>query len=122
MQRFFDDDDMNFATLIALGSTYRQCADAGEVLATIERIPDGDREAWVSQWSSTADRLAQVAQDSFDGGHHVSARTAWLRASLYYDHGSAMAPGSSDPDRYDGLWERQRDCWDRAAPLFVTRG
>lgn len=118
MQRFFDDDDMNFATLIALGSAYRGCADVGEVLATIEAIPQGDREAWITRWCDTADRLARAAQDSLGRGHQVSARTAWLRASLYYDHASAMSPGSSDPDRYHSLWEHQRDCWDEAAPLF----
>lgn len=118
MQRFFKNDDMNFATLIALGSAYRGCADVGEVLATIEAIPDGDREAWISRWCETADRLAGAAKESLERGHRVSARTSWLRASLYYDHASAMSPGSSDPDRYRQLWERQRDCWDEAAPLF----
>ncbi len=44
MQRTYDDDGFEFARLIALGSTYRGLADIGEVLTTIERIPDGDRE------------------------------------------------------------------------------
>jgi hypothetical protein len=30
MQRFYDNDGFNFATLIALGSTYRGLADVGE--------------------------------------------------------------------------------------------
>ncbi|MCB1248843.1 MAG: alpha/beta hydrolase [Acidimicrobiales bacterium] len=118
MQRTYDDDGFEFARLIALGSTYRGLADIGEVLTTIERIPDGDRETWVREWTATADRLADAAQASADAGHDVSARTAWLRAALYYDHASSMAPGTSDPGAYHRLWERQRDCWDAAAARF----
>jgi hypothetical protein len=49
VQRFYQDGGFNFATLIALGSAYRGLADVGEVLTTIERVPDGDREAWVRE-------------------------------------------------------------------------
>ena len=54
VQRFFEDDGFNFATLIALGAAYRGLADVGEVLSTIERIPEGDREAWVTEFGVTA--------------------------------------------------------------------
>ena len=118
MERFYTDDGFQFAVLIALGSTYRGVADIGEVLSTIDRIPEGDREAWVREWRATADRLAAGAQTSLDAGHRVSARSAWLRASLYYDHASSMAHGTADPGAYDTLWERQRECWDAAVPLF----
>jgi hypothetical protein len=118
IRRFFDDDGFHFATLIALGSAYRGLADVGEVLATIERIPNGDREAWVSEWSALADRLRTAAERSEQARHPVSARTAYLRASLYYDHASAMAPATSDPDRFDTLWELHRDCWDRSLPYW----
>ncbi len=114
MQRFYEDDGFDFSTLIALGSAYRGLADVGEVLATIERIPEGDAEAWVREWAATAERLATAADASATAGHDVSARTAYLRASLYFDLASAMAPGTDDPDRFDTLWERHRDCWDRA--------
>lgn len=118
MQRFFDDDGFDFATLLALGGAYRGLADAGEVLATIEQADGDDREAWIAAWTATADRLREAAERSEAGGHRVSARTAYLRASLYYDHASAAAPGTSDPDRYHQLWEQHRACWDEAAALF----
>jgi hypothetical protein len=41
MRPFFKDDDFNFLTEIALGSVYRQAADVGEVLTTVDRIHDG---------------------------------------------------------------------------------
>jgi hypothetical protein len=119
MQRFYDDEGFNFAVLIALGSAYRGLADAGEVLSTIERISEGDREAWVQQWSSTAERLAQAATASREQGHTVSARSAAVRASLYFDLASAMAPGTSDPGRFTTLWERSRDLWDQAVTSWA---
>jgi Prolyl oligopeptidase family len=118
VQRFYQNDGFNFATLIALGSSYRGLADVGEVLATIERIHDGDREAWVREWSTTADRLRSAAERSAKAERRVSARTAYLRASLYYDLASSMAPGTSDPSRFDSMWEMHRDCWDRAVALW----
>lgn len=120
MQRFYDDDGFDFAVLVALGSAYRGLADVGEVLSTVERIPEGDREAWVTEWSATAQRLADAADLSTAGGHAVSARTAALRASLYFDLASSMAPGTSDPDRFHKLWQRSRDLWDAAVATWPT--
>lgn len=120
MQRYYDDEGMNFAVLISLGFAYANITDVGETLATIERIPEGDIEAWVTEWTATADRLAQQADDSLAAGHRVSARTKLLRASTYYDHASAQSPGTQDPSRYTSLWERHRDAWDRAVDLFDT--
>lgn len=120
MQRFFDDDGFQFATLIALGSTYRGLADVGEILSTIDRVPEGDREAWVTEWQATANRLAEAADASSSSGHSVSARSANLRASLYFDLASSMAPGTEDPDRFDTLWTRSRELWDRAVDLWPT--
>ena len=120
MQRFYDDEGMNFAVLLSLGFAYANLADVGETLATIERIPEGDGEAWITQWSALADRLASQAEDALQGAHLVTARSRFLRASTYFDHASAMSPGSKDPSRYTGLWERHRHCWDRAVDLFET--
>lgn len=120
MQRFYDDEGMNLAVLLSLGFAYANLADVGETLATIERIPEGDGEAWITEWSALADRLASSAEDALRAGHRVTARSQFLRASTYYDHASAMSPGSKDPSRYTGLWEHHRACWDRAADLFDT--
>jgi hypothetical protein len=118
MQRFYADEGFNFAVLMALGGAYHGIADAGEVLATIERVPEGDREAWIRQWVATAERLERAGAQSLRGGHRVSARTALLRASHYFDMASAMAPGASDPGAFTRLWERHRKCWDDAVELF----
>ena len=120
MQRFYDDDGMNFAVLISLGFAYSNITDVGETLATIERIPEGDGEAWITEWTLTANRLAALAEESLAAGHSVSARSRFLRASTYFDHASAMAPGSNDPSRYTSLWEQHRAQWENAVDLFET--
>lgn len=120
MRRFYDDDGMNFAVYLSLGCGYANLADVGETLATIERIPDGDVETWVTEWEAIADQLAAQAEGSLQSGHHVSARSRFLRSCTYYDHASSMAPGSKDPTRYTSLWEKHRKCWDRAIDLFET--
>jgi hypothetical protein len=120
MQRFFKDEGMHFAVLCSLGFAYSNVADVGETLATIERIPEGDREAWVREWTATADSLRTQAEESLSGGHRVSARSRLLRASTYYDHASAMSPGTEDESRFTSLWEQHRKCWDDAVDLFDT--
>jgi alpha-beta hydrolase superfamily lysophospholipase len=120
MQRFYDDEGMNFAVLLSLGFAYANLADVGETLATIERIPEGDGEAWITEWSATADRLASHAEDALVANHRVTARSQFLRASTYYDLASSMSPGSKDPSRFTELWNRHRSCWDQAVDLFET--
>jgi hypothetical protein len=48
----------SFLTEIALGATYHQAADVGEVLSTVERIRNGHAQSWVDEWTATADRLS----------------------------------------------------------------
>lgn len=80
-QYFSDHEQMDFETQIILGSCYYGGADAGEVLATVARIPSGDFEKWYEAWTATADRVAAIAEKSAADGHRVSARRAFLRAA-----------------------------------------
>jgi hypothetical protein len=84
MNAFFKDSAMQFATDIALGESFFHATDAGEVLATIARVPNGDASAWVTAWSATADRLAGLVGEAEAGGNSRSAAARWLRASSYY--------------------------------------
>ena len=77
MRPFFKDSDFNFLTEIALGSVYRQAADVGEVLTTVDRIQDGKARSWVGEWTATADRLTTPILANSD------ARLAALRNSLW---------------------------------------
>ena len=98
MQRFYDDEGMNFAVLISLGFAYANITDVGETLATIERIPDGDSEAWVKEWTATARPARGSRPTSRSPAGTPSARApGCCRASTYYDHASSMSPGTQGP-------------------------
>ena len=117
MRPFFKDDDFNFLTEIALGSVYRQAADAGEVLTTVDRIHDGQAQSWVDEWTATADRLAQEAAGNAGEGRRSSAASQYLRASLYYSLATYSADAAGEPDLFGSLWEKHRAAWDRFVDL-----
>jgi hypothetical protein len=54
MRPFFKDESFNFQTEVTLGATYHQAADVGEVLATAERIRNGQAQSWVDEWSASS--------------------------------------------------------------------
>ncbi|MGO9219585.1 MAG: alpha/beta hydrolase family protein [Streptosporangiaceae bacterium] len=117
MRPFFKDDDFNFLTEIALGSVYRQAADVGEVLTTVDRIRDGKAQSWVDEWTATADRLAKEADTNAGAGRAHSAAGQYLRASLYYSVSTYSADGTGDPALFASLWEKHRAAWDQFVDL-----
>jgi hypothetical protein len=117
MRPFFKDDDFNFLTEIALGATYHQAADIGEVLSTVERIRNGQAQSWVDEWSATAGRLAAQAGASAAAGRSHSAARQFLRVSMYYSLATYAADGTSDSALFSKLWEKHRAAWDRFVDL-----
>ena len=110
--RFFKDEDFEFMMELALGAVYHRGADAGECLATAERIKNGDSESWFGEWTGVAERLAAQAEESERGGHRVSARAAYLRAATYYDTATFFVDRTKDPERFLPTWKLHRRCWD----------
>jgi hypothetical protein len=53
-------------------------------LETAHRIIDGDVDSWTSTWLGTARRVEALADKALEGGHKISAREAYLRATTYY--------------------------------------
>jgi pimeloyl-ACP methyl ester carboxylesterase len=51
---------------------------------TARRIPEGDEQAWTTEWAATAARVERIGREALAAGHRVSAREALLRASNYY--------------------------------------
>src|SRR4029079_7930781 len=99
-------------------AAYRGLTDIGEILVTLDRIPNADKDAWVREFGALGARLRAQADASLAGGHRVSARSAYLRACSYFATASSNAPGTGDPDAFDRVWQDHRDSWDRAAALF----
>jgi hypothetical protein len=118
MKRMYDDDGFEFERLNLLGAAYRGLTDIGEILVTLDQIPNADKDAWVRAFGALGERLRAHADDCRDRGHRHSARSAYLRASSYFATASANSPGTKDPGAFDRRWEDHRGCWDRAVELF----
>src|SRR5262245_54205033 len=112
--RFRGNFDFQFARV--LGSAADGGAALGECYETASRIVDEDMESFTVAWSSTAERIELLADKSLAGGHRVSAREAYLRASGYWRTAGFYLPHSDG--RCRTTWERQRDCFRRAAQLM----
>ena len=79
----------------------------GECMETIDRVKDGNFESWISEWTVTADRVANYAVKARQLGDTTSARTAFLRASNYYR--MAVFYASPTDSRHTELWKRSKD-------------
>jgi hypothetical protein len=115
--RFFKDDDFEFLTEIVLGSTAYGAAEVGEVLATVDRIKNGDYASWCAEWAASAEYAEEVARRSESAGHALSAHGAYLRASNYWFAASFYVLGTKDGtvERMRDLWRRHRSCFEAAA-------
>ena len=84
MKVAFQDESFAFEFVRNLGFTYYGGADIGEMMATAQRIKEGDVESWFREWDSVARRLNARADADLAGGHLTSARESYLRASTYF--------------------------------------
>jgi pimeloyl-ACP methyl ester carboxylesterase len=98
MQAHFDGKAFDYQTLRAMAYATFGGSEPGEVLTTVERIDDGDTEAWHREWRRTADLVDRRANDALDAGHRRTARFAFLRAHTYYRTAEFFLP-AQDPRR-----------------------
>jgi pimeloyl-ACP methyl ester carboxylesterase len=99
MRVAFKDDSFAFEFIRNLGFTYYGGADLGEMFATAEQIVEGDLESWFSSWNARGHRTLERAQGDLAGGHLVSARESFLRASTYFRMAEFYLHGKPDDPR-----------------------
>src|ERR1700677_3293707 len=87
----------------------------GELYSTARRVVDRDVESWAAEWRGTAERVKAIAHNCLSGGHVVSAREAFLRASLYWRTGLFYLE-SKDP-RQLLMYHRTRSSFRQASAL-----
>jgi hypothetical protein len=113
----FKRDDFQFGLEIALGACQRGAADAGEVLVTAARIKDGDADAWVREWTATADAVHAAGREAATAGRRVSALAYFRRAATYLATALDQIDASHEHDAKRALWARQRACWEQIVDL-----
>ncbi|WP_157845374.1 TIGR03086 family metal-binding protein [Kitasatospora phosalacinea] len=106
-----------YETLRTLGHIAYGGADFGEVATTAQRITPGDYDSWHDQWLATADRVAERARTSRAGGHRVSARDGFLRASNYYRCAEFFLQGNAADPRIRHAYDASVACFRTAAKL-----
>lgn len=89
----------------ALGLTYLQMADVGEVFEIVERFKNGLE--WIDSWSKMAEVLEKRADES---NSNVTKESAYLRASTYWRI-SLMYFNSIDDDRLSEYSKNSLECY-----------
>ena len=113
-----DDPDMDAQlgrTLIAVAA---EAADLGEVLATAGRTRPGDYDSWYDEWSATAEIAHTLGADALRGGHVVTARKAFLRASEYWRQSFFFLRRDITDPRLQHAWRQHREAFRSALPLL----
>src|ERR1700712_4291782 len=80
----FTHDSFQHGFATVLRAVYRGAADAAEVLATADRIVDGDSDSWLREWTRSPGAAWADAAVAAKRGHRASARSHYLRAGTYY--------------------------------------
>jgi hypothetical protein len=73
---FFADADFDYEARIVLGAAAAGLGDTGLVLATLDRITDGDQQSWFDAWTATAADLAARGDKALRRGHPHTASWA----------------------------------------------
>src|SRR5271155_1819434 len=89
-----------------LAGAYGEGGAFGELYSTARRIVDRDINSWAVEWGRTAQRIEAIAGGCLSGGHVVSAREAFLRASLYWRTGLFFLD-NNDPRQLE-MYKRHR--------------
>ncbi|MEU7045745.1 alpha/beta fold hydrolase [Streptomyces varsoviensis] len=108
-----------FETLRVFGHSAYGGADFGEAAVVAERITSGDYDSWHDEWFAMGDRVAEIARKAKDGGHRISARDAFLRASNYYRSAEFFLHGNADDPRILAAYDASVACFREAAALFT---
>ena len=125
-------DDLEWSTqmLRLFSYCYVRGADFTEVHAVARTLPVGDDAAWERGFSELAHQIEASAHASAAGGHDVTARDLFLRATIYHRISGQMADIAGEVDVPPGLLESVR-CfreasarmdWAHGALLFIAGG
>ena len=118
MKIFFELPQFDAQLLRALSYTYYGGADIGECITTASKIKEDDFDTWYDQWFATAESIRQIAESSYDEGHHVSAREAFFRASNYYRTAIFFLYGAPVDPRLIESYQKHTETFSRAVELL----
>jgi hypothetical protein len=118
---FFKDADFDFEARIVLGAAASGIGDAGLVLATLDRITDGDPQSWFDAWTATAADLAARGEHALGRGHLYTASWAFLAAAEYYAKALVVVDGLADQSVLLPTFRQGRACWEKVVDASAGR-
>ena len=114
--RAFKDKNFDYQFSRFLGLATYSGAEIGECFATAHKIQDGNSASWIEEWTKIARRVEGLADKSLKGGHKISAREAFLRATTYYQAAFFLTL-DTDPRKAE-LYKKHTGCFQAAGALF----
>jgi hypothetical protein len=116
----FAQEDLNFETLIALGSAGYGTSEVGEIVTTVNQINarGASYQAYFDCFQAMARRVGSLADAELAAGHKVSARSAYLRAATYHDVSLFFVLGTSFRAQEAGVYASMQRNWNSATQLF----
>lgn len=118
MKILLDDADMDAQLSRTLVAVAAEACDLGEALATAARVVEGDYDSWYSEWSATAETAQDAAGRSAAGGHTVTARKAYLRASEYWRQAFFFLRHDIADERLQHAWRQHRRTFRASLPFL----
>ena len=118
---FFADADFDYEARIALGSTVSGIGDVGLVLATLDKITDGDPQSWFDAWTALAADLAARGDQAVERGHRHTASWAFLTAAEHYAKALMFVDGLADLSVLLPTFRRGRACWEKVIDASAGR-
>ena len=109
---FFADADFDFDSRLTLGAAACGIGDTGLVLATLDRVVDGDRQSWFDAWCDVASTLADQGHGAAGRGHSRTARWALVTAAEYYAKALMVVDGLADQTVLLPTFHEHRKSWD----------
>jgi hypothetical protein len=118
--QLFSQPDLEFETLVTLGSAAYGVSEVGEVIFAVNAINahGATYQAYYNQFSALAQRISGLADRELAAGHVASARSAYLRAASYYDVCLYFVLATSARAQEAAVYAAMQACWDRATQLF----
>lgn len=117
---FFANADFDYEARIVLGAAASGIGDVGLVLATVDRIADGDPQSWLREWTITADQLRRQAVASDQAGQYHTSAWFYLGAAEAYARAIAFIDGLPDDGALGPTFRQHRGCWE--AFVNASRG
>jgi cephalosporin-C deacetylase-like acetyl esterase len=120
LQELFTLPDLDFETLFAFGSIGYGCAEFGELATVVNQVnaAGSSYKAYYDSFLALAQRTSSQAGAELAAGRKASARSAYLRASTYYDMCLYFVLGTTAAAQEATVFANVQRCWQAASQLF----